>query len=279
MKKRFDGTYYKHQKGENSISFIAGVSHDHAFIQVITNQESYYFRYPLSAYEAGKKLKIGDCIFSPKGVKINIKDKNIAIKGKIKYSHLTPLPYDIMGPFRFLSMQCSHRIISLHHKLEGSLKINETQIDFSDGTGYMEGDFGTSFPKEYIWIQSNDFPEKMSIMATVADIPLAGSSFRGCLCVVYHHGVAYRLATYLGVKIIACTEHQIILQQGKLRLEIMIEPGAGHKLIAPQDGKMTREIHERIECRARFRFMVAGKPMLDEWTDKASFEAVKAKKS
>ena len=111
-------------------------------------------------------------------------------------------------------------------------------------------------------------------MASVADIPFAGLSFTGCICVVYFNNTEYRLATYLGVKILACSESRIVLKQGELRLEIEIGTGPGHKLIAPFRGEMVKEIRERIICGAQFRFFKGGELLFDEWSENASFEYV-----
>ena len=35
-------------------------------------------------------------------------------------------------------MECSHGIVSLYHKLRGTLTINGEEIDFQDGVGYIE---------------------------------------------------------------------------------------------------------------------------------------------
>ena len=274
MRKTFNGMYFKHQNGIHAISLIAGVSTQYAFIQLITNKNSYSFEYPLSAYEQGDTMKIGGSVFSKDSVRININEKNISIYGEIRNTGLTPLRYDIMGPFKYIPMQCKHTVISLHHMLDGKLAIDNEIYDFSGGVGYIEGDFGTSFPKNYVWIQSNDFPEKGCIMASVADIPLTGLHFRGCICIVYHHGTEYRLATYLGVKIVTCSEHRIKLKQGKLILEIDIDPEAGHKLFAPDKGEMIREIREHIVCAARFKFMKDGEALINQSTKNASFEYV-----
>jgi len=279
LKTGFDGTYFKHQKGENTISLIAGISkNDHAFIQIITNRDSYYIKYPLSDHVLGREIKIGDNSFSEAGVKINIAEETISLYGEIKYNKLTPLRYDIMGPFKYLPMQCRHKISSLHHKLSGSLILNGETIDFTEGTGYIEGDSGTSFPKNYVWIQCNDFREKACITASVADVPFMGTNFRGCICVVYLNNIEYRLATYLGVKILAYSEKQIILKQGNLLLEIEIDENAnteaGYKLMAPEKGEMKREIRERIMCGAGFKFMKDGKVLLARHSGKASFEYV-----
>jgi hypothetical protein len=171
-------------------------------------------------------------------------------------------------------MQCTHKIASLHHRLDGGLNVCGEKIDFTGGVGYIEGDSGVSFPRDYMWVQCNDFPEKACVTAAVADIPFAGFRFRGCICIVYIGGVEYRMATYLGVKIIRCDENHIILEQGKLRLEIEIGSRVGHKLIAPENGRMVREFRECIICDARFKFMRDGVVLFDRHSANASFEYV-----
>ena len=47
--------------------------------------------------------------------------------------------------------------------------------------GYMEGDRGHSFPRGYTWIQSTDFGCAASVMLALAEIPLAGLRFTGCI--------------------------------------------------------------------------------------------------
>ena len=76
-----------------------------------------------------------------------------------------------MGPFKYFPMECRHGIISMRHTLEGRLKLNGKEIDFTNGLGYIEKDSGRSFPSSYVWVQANDFDEPCSIMASVADIP------------------------------------------------------------------------------------------------------------
>ncbi len=106
----FEGWYFKHQKGEDTISFIPGINIDSkgnrsAFIQVITNRNSYNINYSFSkfiVYKDKLRIKIGDSIFSSKGIEIHIKDEGLTIDGKIEYDLLTPVKYDIMGPFSFI---------------------------------------------------------------------------------------------------------------------------------------------------------------------------------
>ena len=275
-KKIFDGMYYKHQKAEHTVAIIAGLSTgNHAFIQIITNDKSYYLNYPVSVCKFGEIIEIADNIFSSDGVKININENSVLISGEIKYTELTPLKYDIMGPFGYLPMECRHKISSLHHRLDGGLSFNGNFIDFTDGIGYIEGDSGKSFPKSYAWIQFNDFTEKACVSVSIADIPFAGLRFQGCIGIVYVDGVEYRMATYLGVKIICCTENRIVIKQGKFCLDIEIGAGTEYKLIAPDKGDMTREIRECIVCEAKFRFMKGQLILFEQQTERASFEYVR----
>jgi len=275
VRNTFDGTYFKHQKGGRTVALIAGTSAgNHAFIQIITNEFSHCLNYPAPDHTPGDIIRVGGSIFSLNGVSLDIEGKDISVRGEIGYAGQTPLRYDVMGPFRYLPMQCRHRIHSLHHRLCGSLAICGEYIDFTGGTGYIEGDSGISFPRSYMWVQCNDFPEKACIMASVADIPLAGLRFRGCVCVVWLGGVEYRLATYLGVKILHCDENRVVLKQGSLCLEINIAGGTGHALAAPVQGEMAGEINERIVCGAQFRFMKGGKVLFEQHSENASFEYV-----
>ena len=274
MRKTFDGTYYKHQLGGAVLSLIAGTSADEAFVQVITNRDSHYVKYPLPGCGAGETFRIGENSFSRNGVHLDIEEQGFSIRGDIKYGSLTPLRYDIMGPFRCLPMACRHKIVSLRHSVDGGLTVNGQAMDFTGGTGYIEGDSGGSFPKSYLWIQCNDFPRDACVTVSVADVPFAGLHFRGCIAVVYLDGMEYRLATYLGVRILVCNKSRVVLKQGRLRLEIDIHAGTGHKLLAPAKGAMVREIRERIACPARFRFLKGNELMFDESSQNASFEYV-----
>jgi hypothetical protein len=271
----FEGYYFKHQKNNEAIAFIAGKSDDHSFIQVVTANDSHYFTFPKSEYKKSSIIKIGNCVFSPKGIVIDICEEEITIKGRIRYTDLTPIKYDIMGPFKYFPMECSHGIVSMRHKLHGQLQINEKTLDFTHGVGYIESDSGVSFPKQYLWTQCN-FNCDCSVSVSAASIPFAGICFTGCICVVYFNSREYRLSTYLGVKIVLCNERNIILKQGKYLLIVEIEPCAeqekGQSLPAPSNGKMTRTIIEHLSCPVRMRFYKSGKLLFDLKSNNGSYE-------
>ena len=87
----------------------------------------------------------------------------------------------IMGPYSFIPfMECYHGILSMNHNISGVINHNGIDISFDGGKGYMEKDWGHSFPKAYIWMQSNHFSKpNISIKSSIAIIPWLKSSFIG----------------------------------------------------------------------------------------------------
>lgn len=283
-KSYFQGWYFKHQQGKNTIAFIPGINIDErgnkfAFIQLISNTSSYIVEYEFDDFEAAKNplyIRIKNNLFSEKGIQIDMQNKHLQIRGKIDYGRLTPIRNDIMGPFRFLPfMECRHGIISLFHNVQGELSVNGQIIKMQNDIGYIEKDWGRSFPKTYLWTQCSDNKNgACSVMISVADIPYAGMYFKGCICSVYCNGKEYRLATYRGVKIIACSNTYLELRQGKYRLTVEINQNTPQKLLAPVNGSMNRIIHENTSCAARYLFYNGNKLLLDLNSRHASFEFV-----
>ena len=256
MKNYFAGRYYKHQKAGSTIAIILGNASSGEFLQVITDHE-------VLQYDS-----LDGCIVSNKGIQLYYPE----IKGKLYYGPLRPLHSSIMGPFHYIPMQCKHEIISMKHSLNGSLTMNKQHINFNGGTGYIEGDYGHSFPKEYLWLHCNDFKEDLSIMVSVAHIPFLGRSFTGCICAITYGRKEYRLATYKGVRIRALTEKRLVLTQGKYRLEIRLWPAKSHCLRSPKKGHMIGSIKESNNTKARFHFSKNKKTIFHALSQNCSYE-------
>lgn len=163
-----------------------------------------------------------------------------------------PLKYDIMGPFQYVPlMQCRHTVYSMQHKVDGTLSVNGVPYVFQNAAGYLEGDQGRSFPKEYIWTYCS--VPNGAVMLSVTDIPLGFFHFTGVIGVVLLDGNEYRLVTYLGAKAIKIQPDEIAIQQGQLRLTDR-RSTAQAPLCAPISGAMTRTSHEHPSCEVHYRF-------------------------
>ena len=261
-RRSFEGAYYKHQANGKSLAIIPVRAGEGAFIQVITDNRSY------------NVPDDGGSTFSEQGISLNIRRPELTLTGRIRYSGLTPVRGDIMGPFRFFPMECRHAVVSMRHGLEGAVRLNGEILDFSGGIGYIEADSGRSFPESYSWVHCNDFARECSVMASVARIPFCGLRFWGCVCVVWLEGREYRLATYKGVRILRCAEGELELKQGEYRLSVKVWASGGHELAAPRSGVMTRVIRENLSCPAEFRFMKKDQVLFEGKSGHASYEYI-----
>lgn len=277
----FEGWYFKHQNGEHTVAFIPGVNYDDqgrksAFVQVITDEGSGNVLLPFSGFHVCPygPIYIGNQVFGERGIKVDLNTPEIRCKGNIRYGPLTPPQSDVMGPFRFVPfMECRHGVISMKHSLRGFLEVNGIPIDFTGGTGYIEKDWGTSFPKSYLWVQCSRFAEdSCSIMVSIADIPFGKFSFQGCIGIIHYRGREYRLATYNGVKILRCDETGLILKQWDCVLKAEFSKSSPQNLFAPKTGAMSRIIRENAACHVRFRFYRGNALLFDLQSEEAGFE-------
>lgn len=199
-------------------------------------------------------------MFSMTGCKINLKDPitGMSISGAIHYADTKPIRKsvympNIMGFFAYIpKMECNHGVLSMTHQVSGHVAFDDAlSIDFIDGKGYIEKDWGTSFPNSYIWVQANHFEgTEDSFMCSIANIPFGLFSFRGLIANLHYQGEEYRFATYNRTKIkdYIIEEHRITFEliKGDVSLKceaLLSESGA---LKAPEKGEMLRTIKEGL---------------------------------
>jgi len=271
----FEGWYYKQISNDEKkvISFIPGISlfnNDvHCFIQYIVVSldndnlktiKTGYVKYPRKDFKFNNNpfmIQIGENIFTESLISIKIFDGDLHIEGTLKLGSFTPikksiLSPNIMGCFAYIPiMECYHGIVSMNHIVNGVLKINNEEIDINNGKGYIEKDWGTSFPKKYIWIQCNSFKnKKTSIFCSIADIPFSKKSFLGFICNLLIDGKEYRFATYnnskLKIESITSGKILILLENSKEKLRIEANLNETGELIAPDQGKMQKIIKEEV---------------------------------
>ncbi len=271
-RKYFEGWYYKlvSKDGNHSVVFIPGISlnnsNPHAFIQVfLTNHQekslaTKYIEYSIDAFNYDAKinvLSLGNCKFGLDDITIDIAFENISIVGHvnmyerkdIKRTFISP---SIMGFFRYVpKMECYHGVVSMSHKLDGKLNINNKSISFNKGKGYIEKDWGTSFPEEYVWIQSNHFENPdTSFMLSYAKIPFLGMKFNGFIVNLVLNHKEYRFATYNFSKVafLEVSEHKviIIIKKGRYSLKVIAKNKETVKLVSPKNGLMNNQIKEGL---------------------------------
>lgn len=266
-KKYFEGWYFKQsdQKGKTKLAIIPGVSltseDKHAFIQVFDGVENkaHYIRYPLSMFTPSKSpfsVNIAKNRFSYTGIELDI-DQEICVIGKLDYTNQTrfkapPWMRGIMGWYGYVPfMETYHGLLSLDHTVDGVVKINDSSLRFQNAKGYMEKDWGTSFPSAWIWMQGNCFKEsETSIMISVAVIPWLGSSFIGHLAILLHEDKLINLSTYAGGKISVLSKNPnsviITIESRTYKLEVDASQRKAVDLKSPENGVMTGKTVESL---------------------------------
>ncbi len=270
----FEGWYFKcvSRDGGEQLALIPGVHLDpqtvqsHAFIQVLQGgrNTTHFIRYPLTAFKAattGLSFSLSGNHFSSHHLHLDIDEPGIRLFGELIFSELQQWPVTIwspgaMGWYAWAPfMQCYHGVGSLDHLLSGRLFLNDHLLDFDGGRGYMEKDWGSSFPSAYIWMQSNHFDvPKTSLMISLAMIPwLSGKSFAGFIAGFLFNGRLFRLATYTGAKLSALQveDHLVNLemQSRHHRLQVTAHRATGGWLQAPGTSGMGARIAETLQGR------------------------------
>jgi hypothetical protein len=271
-KRYFEGWYFKCISADrkHAIAIIPGMAIDphgkkQAFIQVINavSGKSWYHHFDYSTFRASTDafdIRIGDNHFDARGITINIDTADAVMKGQLNFLNSHPFPTGqnnpgIMGPFENVPfMECYHAIIHLYHEIEGVIELDGERLDFSDGVGYIEKDYGRSFPKTYLWLQASHFKKhNASFVFSRARIPFLFWEFPGFFAYFTDFETnQVRFATYNGSRL---TDWQADKEQGYCsgRLEgpdgtllFRARMAGGGLLRAPVDGLMDREIIESI---------------------------------
>ncbi|MEY4934885.1 MAG: hypothetical protein RIS64_1244 [Bacteroidota bacterium] len=275
----FEGWYLKivDKTEKYAFAFIPGISMSpdgtaHAFIQVLDGKQctATYHRFLATDFvpsEYDFNLQLADNQFSMHSLKVNLPN----MVGQLQFQN--PIPWTkmlgapgIMGWFSFVPfMECYHGVVSLNHNIIGSLEINGEIIDFKGGRGYIEKDWGISFPRGWIWLQTNHFNanlnEPISLIASVAHIPFLGTHFIGYIVGFWFKGKLHRFATYTGAKMKAqLIDNQVFLsfKDSQYQLDIVATKAGTGNLISPIQGEMTGKMSESLQAIIQIRFCERG---------------------
>ena len=278
----FEGWYFKlvDAAEKHALAVIPGISMDRegrqfAFIQVNdgVRGESHEHRFPADTFEPHPRrfdLRIGDNRFSTRGLQLHLPE----VTGRLRFGDIvpwpvTPLSPGVMGWYGLVpGMECYHGLVSMDHELEGELVIDGAHVDFTGGRGYAEKDWGRSFPRCWVWGQSNHFGDSpqgdatgTSVMFSAAHIPWRGSYFVGFLAGIWHAGRLHRFATYTKAAAeLQMLEHGVALtfRSRTAELRIVAHQAEGADLRSPIEGAMAGKVNESLRARLAVELLEHG---------------------
>ena len=273
----FEGWYFKlvDREGYNVLAVIPGVSitgdreKDHCFIQLLEGKscEAHYFKYDIEDFNYSTdtfQIRVGESSFSDKGIRLNLNSNGKKIKGEIDFGTLKPWPVrpvspGCMGWFGLLPfMECYHGVLSFNHTLKGTIQFDDKCINFNEGKGYMEKDWGISFPSSWFWLQSNHFQRvSTSLIISAANIPWGRHSFTGFLGGLMVDNTLYRFATYTGAAmdfLEAGADHaSLTLSDKRYILEVSAKNSKTGVLQSPVKGHMAGKVNESLSAEVKIR--------------------------
>ena len=203
----FEGWYFKivDKKGLYKLAIIPGIAlgnkdlDHHSFIQVVDckNIKYNYIKFKKSDFSYDNtqgifNVSILSNEFSLSHMNLNLvyidSNKKYTIKGSLEFTDIFKWNGSILNPgsmgfYNYLNfMECYAQVCALDGNIIGSLNINGEEIDFTGGSVYIEKNWGSSFPRSWVWIQSNDFDTPdVSITCSLATIPFPVRDFKGFL--------------------------------------------------------------------------------------------------
>jgi tocopherol cyclase len=284
----FEGWYFKlvSPDEQHAMAIIPGIAmaengDQHAFIQVMDGKacQAEYHRFPAGDFRSAAgafDIQVGNNFFSGEKITLDLP----GISGEISFKNTQPWPKmlgapGIMGWYSFVPfMECNHGVVSLDHQLEGQLQIKDTRTglsqvaDFSGGKGYIEKDWGRSFPRAYVWMQSNHFDthDRASLLASAAHIPWLQGHFIGFISGFWLDGKLFKFATYTGARTFLTIKDdtvELIFRNPKSELRILARQAPGTMLKSPMSGEMTGKIQESLQAVLQVELLEKGKRVFE----------------
>lgn len=289
----FEGWYIKLVTADRSrsLALIPGLFRGrpdgsaHAFIQVVRDGEApvQYASFPPEAFAGASdrfSVQVGESSFGARGVSLKLD----GCEGEVSFGELASWPVSaaspgVMGWYAWMPiMQCYHGILSLDHELRGYLEVEGERLDFNGGRGYIEKDWGRSFPVRWVWMQSNHFDEAgLSVTVSIADVPWFGGAFPGFLVGVWRSGSLMRFTTYTGARVEKVTRDDegatFVVTDKRHRLSVRARGGHPTAIYKPSEADMRGVVHEYLGATLDVHLSTANGDTLYQGTGRqAAFE-------
>jgi hypothetical protein len=281
----FEGWYFKIAFPDFPFALIPGVSlaaeDPHGFIQVLGGSSGFsrYHRFEIGEFSYDRTefaVVLGGNRFSLDGLDIDLDGftAKLAFGNSVRWPS-SPISPSSMGWYSFMRfMECYHGIIVVDADVEGTVNGEFRR----GGRFYLEKDWGTSFPRSWIWMQSNSFSARASLTCSVARVPFRGTEFTGFIIGLYSQGRLYAFTTYNGAELLSI-EHddrsvRITARRGPAIVKIRARRERGVSLASPVQGEMTGRIEETLGSEISVGLTAEGKQLFSDRGIHAGLEVV-----
>jgi tocopherol cyclase len=267
-KKYFEGWFHKIYSQEHRASFVIIYGYTtgdtpakFGFIQVhLPNQEPrilYFDRSEVSCDPNQHRVCMGVNELSLERMKIRTEELIIdlhfgkndpirTVKNSMGYHYFIP------------NLPCYHAVCNLSHTVSGEIRTTNDQFSFKAETGYLEKNWGTSFPENYQWLHAiapND--PATSLLFSQAEIGWFGNQFQRHVGYIRikNEVVDFRRLKDVSIRSeqVESNKQRIHIRSRELDLEITIITDQQVFLLGPEDGTLRRNIGHYADAQVELR--------------------------
>lgn len=274
-KNYFENWYFRlvDEGKEHALGILVGKSEglkvSEAFIQVMgeTAEDNVCITYPTSkAIVTGKGIQIEENSFDAQSLRLDIHNESFKLKGEIIFNHHKEVKQSfwvpgLMGPFKYMPfLESYHEVISLENTLMGSLVLNDKRLSFNEGKGYIEKDWGKTFPRVWLWAQCNHFKKQnMALMVGIARMPVFFDYHTSFAIPIFYEDQLEIFSNYNGGHIAKLYRykgyvHLIVTQKSKI-LDIKIYGSDEVSCITSRSSHMIRDVYACDNAKIEIKMM------------------------
>lgn len=254
----FEGWYVRLTDDSNNINvaIIFAITKDkenpHSFIQYYdgTNKEAFYYEFPSGDFRYDSDshtVHIGRNYLSLR--QVFLKTDDITVEAKTENNQLLK-PYkgrqSAMGYMQKAPLECFQEVLYLDSNATFTLGDKTYQ-----GHAYMEKTYGTNFPKQWIWLQSNHSKQGSKLTFSVGLVPVLFFHVKGFFLIYHHNGKEHRFGSYnlshIKINEIDHASTTFTIHKRKTRIVITASSHQPVKLVGPsKNGKMNLDVFETL---------------------------------
>lgn len=269
----FEGWFQKVYLRQHRTSFViiygyaTGNAHEtFGFIQVLMpGEEPRIVCFPKDQVTLDRHkhiVRMGDNVLSTDAIDIKMNELRMQLQ-LIDNQRIDTLNNSMGYAYYVPSLPCYHSVLNTSHGVSGSIVHKSKEYAIDNELGYLEKNWGTSFPDRYMWLHAVDpnNPE-ISLLFSCADIQWLGGTFTRHVGHMRFDGKHIDLRELSSVVISthrADPDTYIYrINSRSLQLDVAITVGQKVLLKAPEHGSLSREIPHHIDALIEARITLSG---------------------
>ena len=268
--KYFEGWFQKVYSTKHKWSFIIiyGYATRNAyekfgFIQLLLPNENikiiYFPKSEISCDPNRHIIRMGNNILTTEIIRIH--SSNLYVHLNLSNNQPIRTFKNSMGYMYFIpNLPCYHSVLNTSHVVAGEIIYNDDRYSLYNEIGYLEKNWGTSFPETYFWLHAVDPTNvEVSLLFSRAEIKWLGQKF------IKHVGFFHvdgkqidlrDLKNFVFSSFMPTPENQILrITSNTISLEISILYRKKVKFKGPAEGQLSRDIHHYTDALIEVSFI------------------------